>query len=30
MDAILITTKGMDETPIKDIIVLEDLVDYLI
>ena len=30
MDAIIITTEGKDETPIKGIIVMEDLVDYLI
>lgn len=30
MDAILITTEGKPELPIKGIIVLEDLVDYLI
>lgn len=30
MDAILITANGKNETPIKGIIVLEDLVDYLI
>jgi predicted transcriptional regulator len=30
MDAILITKEGKDEMPIKGIIVLEDLVDYLI
>ena len=30
MDAIIITTKGKDETPIKGIIVLEALVNYLI
>ena len=30
MDAILITASGKNETPLKGIIVLEDLVDYLI